>query len=212
MSGPSATAKPMSAKIAVSSSTTWLIGWMRPASAGASGNGKVTSMVSAASRCSSAAPLSASRRAAIDRGDAILEAVDQRAALLALLRRHLAEGREQRRDRALLAERSDPHGFERRLIAGGLDHARQLAFEGGNVECVVHRCLANGHADMRLPPPRWRRLSRFLSRTGEGQAASAAFALSTIASKAAGSWIARSDSTLRSTTTPALSSPEMNRL
>ncbi len=34
MSGPSATAKPMSAKIAVSSSITWLIGWMRPASAG----------------------------------------------------------------------------------------------------------------------------------------------------------------------------------
>src|ERR1700722_10009788 len=65
MSGPSATANPMSAKIAVSSSTTWLIGWMRPASAGASGNGKVTSMVSAARRCSRAAPLSASRRAAI---------------------------------------------------------------------------------------------------------------------------------------------------
>ncbi len=43
MSGPSATAKPMSAKIAVSSSITWLIGWMRPASAGASRTGSVTS-------------------------------------------------------------------------------------------------------------------------------------------------------------------------
>ena len=30
MSGPSATAKPMSAKIAVISSVTWLIGWIRP--------------------------------------------------------------------------------------------------------------------------------------------------------------------------------------
>ena len=212
MSGPSATAKPMSAKIAVSSSITWLIGWMRPASAGASGDrqGDVDGLGGEPLLERGALERLAPRRDR--RRDAVLEAVDQRAALLALLRRHLAERREQRRDRALLAERSDPHGFERRLVAGGLDHARQLAFEGGNVECVVHRCLANGHADMRLPPPRWRRLSRFLSRAGEGQAASAAFALSTIASKAAGSWIARSDSTLRSTTTPALSSPEMNRL
>src|SRR6516162_2203478 len=65
MSGPSAIAKPMSAKMAVSSSITWLMGWMRPASAGLSGVGRVMSMVSPASRCSRAAPLSASRRAAI---------------------------------------------------------------------------------------------------------------------------------------------------
>jgi hypothetical protein len=32
--GPSATEKPMSAKIAVSSSITWLTGWMVPAAAG----------------------------------------------------------------------------------------------------------------------------------------------------------------------------------
>ena len=32
MSGPSATEKPMSAKIATISSITWLIGWMRPVS------------------------------------------------------------------------------------------------------------------------------------------------------------------------------------
>ena len=30
MSGPSATAKPMSAKISTHSSKTWLTGWMRP--------------------------------------------------------------------------------------------------------------------------------------------------------------------------------------
>jgi hypothetical protein len=36
----------MSAKIAVSSSITWLIGWMRPASAGVSRSGSVTSTVS----------------------------------------------------------------------------------------------------------------------------------------------------------------------
>ena len=64
MSGPSATANPMSAKIVVSSSQTWLSGWMRPASAGASRSGSVTSMVSEASRASSAADFKTSRRAA----------------------------------------------------------------------------------------------------------------------------------------------------
>ena len=53
----------MSAKIAVSSSTTWLIGCTRPASAGASRTGSVTSTVSVASRASSAAPLKLSLRA-----------------------------------------------------------------------------------------------------------------------------------------------------
>ena len=59
MSGPSATAKPMSAKIAVNSSITWLIGWMRPCSAGLSGSGSVTSTVSVLSRWSSARSFSA---------------------------------------------------------------------------------------------------------------------------------------------------------
>src|SRR5579872_1397486 len=66
MSGPSAIAKPMSAKIAVSSSITWLSGWIRPASAGASRKGSVTSTDSDASRASSAADFSTSRRSARD--------------------------------------------------------------------------------------------------------------------------------------------------
>ena len=57
ISGPSAMAKPISAKIAVNSSTTWLIGWMRPVSAGASRTGSVTSSLSVLSRASSAASL-----------------------------------------------------------------------------------------------------------------------------------------------------------
>src|SRR5262249_52766027 len=44
------------------------------------------------------------------------------------------------------------------------------------------------------------------------QAASAALACPTIASNAAGSWMARSDRTLRSTVTPALPRPSMKRL
>ena len=67
------------------------------------------------------------------RADRLLEAVDQRALFLALLRRHPAQRRQQRRDRALLAQRRHPHGFERRLVGGHLDHAHQLAFECDNV-------------------------------------------------------------------------------
>ena len=65
MSGPSATEKPRSAKIAVISSITWLIGWMRPRTSGASRRGSVTSMRSAESRASRAASVSASRLARI---------------------------------------------------------------------------------------------------------------------------------------------------
>src|SRR6266852_4776138 len=65
MSGPSAIAKPMSAKIAVSWSITWLLGCPRPISAGGSRTGSVTSTVSVLRRRSSAASLSAARRAAI---------------------------------------------------------------------------------------------------------------------------------------------------
>src|SRR6516164_701757 len=65
MSGPSATAKPMSAKMTVSSSVTWLIGCTRPISAGASRTGSVTSTVSALRRVSSAAASSAFLRAAM---------------------------------------------------------------------------------------------------------------------------------------------------
>ena len=65
MSGPSATLKPMSAKIAVISSITWLTGWMRPVSSGEGRSGSVTSTRSASSRVASSASLSTARRAAI---------------------------------------------------------------------------------------------------------------------------------------------------
>jgi hypothetical protein len=56
---------------------------------------------------------------------------------LALLGRHLAERGEQRRDRALLAERRHARGFKRRLVAGGLDGAHQFGFKCRNVRHVV---------------------------------------------------------------------------
>ena len=67
------------------------------------------------------------------RVDAVLEPVDRRALHLALVRRHAAQRLEQRRDRAALAERSDPHGFERGLVGGRGDGGRNLGFQGGNV-------------------------------------------------------------------------------
>src|ERR1043165_5380869 len=117
----------MSAKMVATSSNTWLSGWMRPASAGGSRSGRVTSMVSDFSRASSAADFRTSRRpvrapgtlslarvmGAARRqglGDVVLGEVDGRALRLALVGRHLAEGGEQRRDRALLAEGCDANG------------------------------------------------------------------------------------------------------
>ena len=59
--GPSATAKPISAKIAFTSSMTWLTGWMVPCGRGRPGS--VTSSHSPASRASSAASSSDALRA-----------------------------------------------------------------------------------------------------------------------------------------------------
>jgi hypothetical protein len=51
----------------------------------------------------------------------VLQGVNFRAFGFPLLGRHLAERREQRRNRPLLAERSEAHGFERRLVGRGFD-------------------------------------------------------------------------------------------
>src|SRR6185436_4615086 len=107
MSGPSATEKPRSAKIAVISSFTWLTGWIVPR--GASKAGSDVSTRSVARRESSDA-LSSS-----------------------FFRAHRAERLQELGDRALLAERCDAHVFERALGLG-LAHGRdEIAFELGNV-------------------------------------------------------------------------------
>src|SRR5690606_30953558 len=63
ISGPSAMEKPMSEKMAVISSQTWLTGWMRPAAVGGAGSGRVTSRRSAARRAASASAPSSPERA-----------------------------------------------------------------------------------------------------------------------------------------------------
>ncbi len=56
-------------------------------------------------------------------GRLILQRIDLRAFGLARLGRHFAERRQQRRDRALLAQRGEAHGFELRLVRGCADLA-----------------------------------------------------------------------------------------
>jgi hypothetical protein len=130
MSGPSAIEKPMSAKIAVISSTTWLIGWIRPRSAGEGRTGRLTSTLSRARR----SVMAASRKFALAHGDGVgdtgLEPVDCGASFLALLGGHLAQALKQLRYRAFLAECRDPHRFDGGLVG----RARNLGHDGG-FEC-----------------------------------------------------------------------------
>src|ERR1700746_2983416 len=118
--------KPMSAKIVVSSSVTWLSGWMRPISAGVSGSGRVTSMVSKARRAIEGDRFQDIAPGGERIGDLVLGEIDRRALRLALFRRHLSERGQKCRDRALLAERGDPHGVERGFVAGGCDLAQDV--------------------------------------------------------------------------------------
>ena len=77
--------------------------------------------------------------------DAVLEPVQRRAHDLALLRRHAAEALHQLGDAALLAERGDAFGFERRLVGGRGDRRGDLGFERGD---LGHSCgsLPDGQA------------------------------------------------------------------
>ena len=123
----------MSAKMAVSSSITWLIGWMRPRVSGPSRDGE-----------RDVDPLGGEPRVEGGLGQGlapgedralhpVAQAVDERPLLPALLRRHRAEGLQQLGDAALLAERRQAHGFERRLVRGAGDLRQEVAFEGGEI-------------------------------------------------------------------------------
>src|SRR5262249_51999192 len=115
--------------------------------------------------------------------DAILQAVDERAAFTPFVRGHGAERLQKLGNRTLAAEGGDAHRLKRRLVAGGGDRLCDLLLE--RREALV----AHGR-----------------------QAASAAFAFSTMAANAAGSRMARSERTLRSIVISALLSPSMKRL
>ena len=65
-----------------------------------------------------------------DRGGNIgLQRVDRSTARLALFRRHGAERLQELGDRALLAERVDAHGFDRRFVTGSGHFGQQIVFQ-----------------------------------------------------------------------------------
>ena len=65
--------------------------------------------------------------------DPLLQPVQRRAHDLSLRRRHAAEALQELGDDALLAERGDALGFERRLVGGAATRARMSAFERGEI-------------------------------------------------------------------------------
>ena len=81
--------------------------------------------------------------------DLILQRIDGRAALFTLVRRELAERRQQRRDRSLLAERSDARGLERAFIRRAFDRGERLPFKGGKVR---HSSRTPGEAHSLFSP------------------------------------------------------------
>ena len=80
--------------------------------------------------------------------DLILQRIDGRALRLALVRRELAERREQRGDRSLLAERSDARRLERAFIRRAFNRGQRLPFKGGKVR---HSSRTPGEAACALP-------------------------------------------------------------
>ena len=151
-------------------------------------------------------------------GDALLQAVDRRALHLALVRRHRAERLEQRRHRAALAERGHAQRLQRPLRpwpkrwprAGRIRAWRCQSSKAPDVIVRVSGRSSNPGVQITMIGGYW--MPAFAGMTPNGYAGSAALAFSTIAWNAAGSRMARSDSTLRSTISPALASPAMKRL
>ena len=66
-------------------------------------------------------------------GRLVLQRVDLRALGLALLGRHFAQRREQRRNRALLTQRRDADGLQRGLVGGLGNLAQRIFFEFGDI-------------------------------------------------------------------------------
>ena len=112
MSGPSATAKPMSAKISTTSSNTWLTGWMRPSCSGPRRTGSVTSAFSLARRAESAPRSSSALRPSSASLTRALRPLTACPKALRWSPRQRAERRHQLGHAPLLAERGDAHALD----------------------------------------------------------------------------------------------------
>ena len=195
MSGPSTTEKPMSPKIALTSSIVWLIGWMRPI--GVERAGSETSIRSSARRASSSASSSAALRASM------APAISSFRLLSARPASRRASGSIPPSDfirpvmRPFLAQRVDPRGVQRLQVGRRFHRSQQFVAQG--IE-LAHRTGPE-------------RISGREARTRRPVGYSSAFcAASTTALKASASRTAMSASTLRSSSMPARFRPWMNWL
>ena len=118
----------MSAKIAVISSMTWLIGWMRPRSAGDWRTGSVTSTFSAASRAAIATSFSSALRAVSASVTRFFRPLMAGPLTWRSSGAHRAQRLQQFGDRALLAQRRDAHRLDRLLVGGRGDVGHQVEF------------------------------------------------------------------------------------
>src|SRR5206468_11162236 len=87
------------------------------------------------------------------RGDAILQPIDQRALLFALLGRHGAERLQQCRYRTTFPERRNAHGLERGFILCASDGAADLLLECGDVAHRVIPAAPAGPSNAACRPP-----------------------------------------------------------
>ena len=106
ISGPSATVKPISPKMATISSMVWLTGWMRPSASGR--GGRVTSTRSLGEARVQRGPGEVRLARVEGGGDRLLQGVQALAGLAPLLGAEPAEGLHELGDLALLAQGLDP--------------------------------------------------------------------------------------------------------
>ena len=140
----------MSPKIAAISSMTWLIGWMRPRSAGDCRTGSVTSTFSAASLAAIAASFSSALRAPSASVTRFFSPLMAGPLVCRSSGAHRAQRLQQFRDRALLAECGNAHRLDRLLVGRRGDVGEQRGFEcsqtGGSSFTIK---LAVGHHRLR---------------------------------------------------------------
>ena len=209
MSGPSATAKPISPRMAITSSMVWLTGWIAPRRLRPRRQGDVDALVH---EPGVERRIDERALAAVDGGgDLGLDCVQRRAGGPPGLRIHAAEAAHHLGDAALLAELGDPQTFQRLGAVGGCrppparrraprpDRARQAA-----------AWIRRRSKPRPMPPGRQAAWRRSAARRQPQAAASAPWAWSTSALKPSGSRTARSARILRSRSMPALLRPSMN--
>ena len=136
MSGPSATEKPMSAKMETISSMVCMVGCTAPLAARRRGQGQVHPL--GGELGVEGGGFERGLALGDQGGDAVAQAVDLRPFGLALVRGHRPEGLEQARYGARLAQGGHTHGVEHSEVAGCSDLGGEGGFKGSEVGHGLH--------------------------------------------------------------------------